>query len=370
MNIALLSAVITLIPHFALADQQCVPAQAAARSTSYVAMPPEYSEPPHQAQQRSVDRKLEQDDPLSSGSPSASARPDTSPVLTHVRQAGADVAEIASSHGFRMVVARNDGQFMLMNLTPDGTAYVNGLMSELSPKELVAMAPGQVTELGLSHGLRGLFVRNGRQFQVFYVSPDGQRVIPGSLIDSDGKNVTKQQIASIPGVMPTVVIGGGPTQAPSEAGRPSSALQTVEGTYFGTTGPAAAPRLWMFIDPLCSWSVRAMDQLRPYAANGQVQLAVVPTAVLDHEDQGRSSVAAKAMLSLPADAMVAAWGNRDLGSDHDPVAGQRLATNMAAAESIQLRGTPTFLWRKADGTEGRADGLPKDVDGLIASIGR
>lgn len=43
---------------------------------------------------------------------------------------------------------------------------------------------------------------------------------------------------------------------------------------------------------------------------------------------------------------------------------------MAAVAAIGLRGTPTFVWRKADGTEGRTDGLPSDVDAFIASVGR
>jgi len=30
---------------------------------------------------------------------------------------------------------------------------------------------------------------------------------------------------------------------------------------------------------------------------------------------------------------------------------------MAAAEQIRLRGTPTFLWRNRDGSEGRLDGI-------------
>lgn len=76
------------------------------------------------------------------------------------------------------------------------------------------------------------------------------------------------------------------------------------------------------------------------------------------------------MLSLPQDAMVAAWGGNKLGGHVEPEAERRLADNMAAATAIGLRGTPTFVWHKADGTEGRADGIPKDVDALVASIGR
>ena len=241
-------------------------------------------------------------------------------------------------------------------------------MSDLSPEDLLAMAPGQVTELGTLHGLRGMFVRNAGQFQVFYATPDGERVIPGAMFDAQGKNLTRDQIASIPGAVPTVVVGNaaqtGQAQLPA-----GSLLKAVETTTYGAVGSPAAPRLWMFVDPLCAWSVRAMAQLRPYVAAGRVQLAVVPVSVLDHEDQGRSTAAAKAMLSLPPDAMVPAWSGNTLSGQAEPAAEHRLSTNMAAAAAVGLRGTPTLVWRKVDGTEGRADGLPNDIDALIASVG-
>ena len=114
-----------------------------------------------------------------------------------------------------------------------------------------------------------------------------------------------------------------------------------------------------------------MDQLRPYVAAGRVQVAVIPLSVLDYEDQGRSTIAAKALLSLPAEQIVAAW--RDQQTTPIPPAGPdaaaRLERNMAAAEALKLQGTPTLVWRKADGTDGFAVGLPDNLDALIASIG-
>jgi thiol:disulfide interchange protein DsbG len=68
--------------------------------------------------------------------------------------------------------------------------------------------------------------------------------------------------------------------------------------------------------------------------------------------------------------MVQAWesGSRPDGSNADGE--RRLRGNMDVAAAIGLRGTPTFLWRKADGTEGRLDGLPDNFSALIASMGR
>ena len=75
------------------------------------------------------------------------------------------------------------------------------------------------------------------------------------------------------------------------------------------------------------------------------------------------------MLSLAPDQMVPAWAGGRLNAPASPEAPARLATNRAASEAIGLRGTPTLIWRKADGSEGRSDGMPSDLNALVASIG-
>ena len=233
----------------------------------------------------------------------------------------------------------------------------------------------QLLDLGTEHGLRGVFARRGDVFQVFYITADGQAAVGGIMWSAAGKNLTRARVAPIDGVIPTVVVGTPGSSPPAARPVPASmpapvpALKATETTTFGLAGDAKAPRLWVYIDPLCSFSVRAIDQLRPYVANGRVQIAVVPLSVLDPEDQGRSTLAAKAMLSLPPDQMIASWEASKLSGPADTAAGTRLASNMAAAEAIGLRGTPTFVWRRADGSEGRFDGLPDNLATIIASMG-
>ncbi len=363
MRVLLLCSVTALIPFTASADPQCVfdagqiaEVGESQPTTGGVGLPLPRSSVP-----------LFEDRPTQVPLPPVAAR---ITALDHVIAAGAQITDAGTSHGLRAIVARNDGQFVRFYVAPDEQALVGGLMSDLSVADLVAMASGNVKKLGRFHGLQAIFVPNGKQFQVFYATPDGQRVIPGAMFDAAGKNLTRDHVASIPGAIPTVVIGDEaprpPTQVPSA---PESILKAMDSTTFGTTGLPSAPRLWVFIDPLCSWSVRAMEQLRPYVASGRLQLAVVPVSVLDREDAGRSTLMAKAMLSLPRDAMVAAWSGNKLPDAAEPSADLRLAANQAAAGIIGLRGTPTILWRKADGTEGRADGLPSNLDALVASIG-
>ena len=312
-------------------------------------------------------------EPGSATSSTAAAAMGKVPVLAHIAAAGAQLTDLSVSHGMRTVLARNGDELMVLEVAPDGQAAVAGLMADLSAAQLLAAAGSSATDLGTRHGLRTLFVRSGSQFQVFYATPDSERVIPGVLWDASGKNLTREQVAPVAGAIPTVTIGEGaaaaPTQAAAHAAAPGSLLAAVQGTTSGTAGSASAPRLWMFIDPQCSFSVRAMQQLQPLVASGRVRLSVIPISVLDYEDQGRSTTSALAMLSKPEEQMVAAWEAGQLTGTAAPEGAAKLQANMAAARAIALRGTPTFIWRKADGTEGRADGVPSDLGALIASMG-
>ena len=58
-----------------------------------------------------------------------------------------------------------------------------------------------------------------------------------------------------------------------------------------------------------------------------------------------------------------------VGGAPAPNAAARLRANMLIAESIGIKGTPTFVWRKADGTEGRIDGMPTNFDSMVTSAG-
>ena len=297
------------------------------------------------------------------------------PALIHIATAGASLFDLGTSHGLRTIYARNGGQVMVFEVTPDSQATVAGLMTDISVAQLRLMGAADVTEIPSQHGLRGFFLHNGAHYQIFYASPDGERVIPGVMWDVTGKNLTQDQIASIPGTVPTVTIGadtpagGNGTSAVTPPLGGPALLAVARGTIHGSIGNASAPQLWMFVDPQCSFSVRAMQQLEPSITAGKVRLNVIPLSFLDAEDNGLSTRNALSLVSEASDRMVTVWQTGRTTGAASPDAGARLNANMAAAASIQLRGTPTFVWRKTDGTIGRLDGVPPDVNALIASVG-
>ena len=125
----------------------------------------------------------------------------------------------------------------------------------------------------------------------------------------------------------------------------------------------------MLVDPQCIYSVRALQMLQPYVAARRLQVSVIPLSVLDHENQGQSTRSALALLSKPADELVSAWQTESVNGPPSPEAAERLRANMSIAQAIGLKGTPTFIWRKPDGAEGRMDGIPMSMDALVSSIG-
>src|SRR5271166_5195717 len=131
---------------------------------------------------------------------------ETVPVLKHIASTGAQLLELGEAHGLRSVSARSGDQFMILQIAPDGQAVVGGPQLDLPVDKLMMLASGQVKELGETHGLRGLYLRNGEDFQVLYVTPDGRSTIAGVMWDATGKNLTREQVSKIDGAVPTMVV--------------------------------------------------------------------------------------------------------------------------------------------------------------------
>ena len=157
---------------------------------------------------------------------------ETVPVLKHIASTGAQLLELGEGHGLRSVSARSGDQFMILQIAPDGQAVVGGPQLDLPVDKLMTLASGQVKELGETHGLRGLYLRNGQEFQVLYVTPDGRSTIAGVMWDATGKNLTREQVSKIDGAVPTMVVEKEGSKT-LEAAAKANALLGVEHSAFG-----------------------------------------------------------------------------------------------------------------------------------------
>lgn len=231
-------------------------------------------------------------------------------------------------------------------------------------------------DLGICHGMRGVFARKGAHFQTYYITPDGERPIGGVMWTLDGENITRSQIHSIAGTIPVVRVGAPASGASETNAGPATRLSHAWG---GSIGRVGAPHLWMVIDPLCGYSQRAWLTLKPLVDNGRLRLTLIPIAVNDHENNEQSTPAAEALLTAGADALPPLWlrildtaassggaGGSDTGRfltglPHDEYASLKLIENRNTALEIGLQGTPTFAWRDTAGVEHKVDGIPADL---------
>lgn len=283
----------------------------------------------------------------------------------HVAAAGARITSLGKIHALRVMAAQHSGEFMIFEITADGKAGVSGVPIDLSLAQLRSVAGDNITDLGVEHGLHGYFVRSGKRFQVFYATPDGKGLIPGVMWDAAGKDVTRQQVSKIPGAIPTVEVGSVSGKQVGAAG----ALPLLRKTTYGTIGPAGAPKVYMFMDPQCVYSIRTFQALRPYAKAGRLQLAVIPLSVLDYEDHGQSTQSALALLSDAPDRIVSAWRSGSENNAPSADASALLRKNMKIAEAVGLKGTPMLWWRKPDGSEAHLNGMPANVAQFVADLG-
>ncbi|MBS0965832.1 DsbC family protein [Acetobacter okinawensis] len=244
-----------------------------------------------------------------------------------------------------------------------------------------------VYEIGsrtMNHGLQGVYAVNGDVFRVFYLTPDGQALIGGVLWEQNGHNVTRDTVAPIKGAIPTVTITGakpgatptGQALPPANTTLSPELAKRVSQASVGFVGQDGPPRLTMVIDPLCPWSIRALGELQPFVTRGVIQLALLPIAINDHENSGASTPAATALLSAVPYEMEAAWQKIiDLHHVADDMprtadAALHLQANMATANAIGVRGTPTLVWRDKAGVSHVTEGLPRDVEQLVRGLGR
>lgn len=241
-----------------------------------------------------------------------------------------------------------------------------------------------VMEIGnpvLNHGLRGIYARNGNAFRVFYLTPDGDAEIGGVMWDAGGRNITRDTVAPIPGAIPTVTWkpsahAGQNVAQPmaAQATEQTDPVKTLASSSFGLEGRETAPRLYMILDPLCPYSTRAFTALQPYIERGDIQLGLVPIAINDYENAHASTPAAIAMLSAGRKGMGQMW-HKIMAQGHAPgdiaqtdSSPALLQLNMAAAHSVGLKGTPTFVWADSKGMSHVEAGLPDDLARLVQEL--
>jgi thiol:disulfide interchange protein DsbG len=250
-------------------------------------------------------------------------------------------------------------------------------LHELSPGELaqipglkpIAAAGGRIFMMGRAGDAPDLVAFRDHDFQ--FVSPmaDPHFVCRGVVSDEQGNNVSLTDAAKVPGLI-------APPDRPvlKDIATPAEAIATIAKAAYGSLGPAAAPPVWVVVDPLCPHSQDTVHALIPYAQAGQVKLNILPVDAFGQV----SAHAVRVLLSGAPDHMIQDWFQPGLlqpgAAQPSPESDAKFQANHMVLAGLMdgpmhVTGVPAVLWTAHDGQAHAQQGLdapnvPAFINGL------
>lgn len=204
-------------------------------------------------------------------------------------------------------------------------------------------APGGLSGYAASH--------RGREMAV-YLTPDGDHVVVGTLLDAEGNDLS-----------------AAPLDEHVRSVQEAEVWQQLEESHWIQDGdPQAGRVIYTFTDPNCPYCARFHDQSRPWVEAGEVQLRHIMVGIL------KSDSPAKAAALLGAeDPAAALQAHQESDSGIDGSAQPReveeqVYANNQLFEGLGLMATPTTYYRNEAGRLEKVEGAP-DAARLEAMMG-
>ncbi|MFO7910289.1 MAG: thiol:disulfide interchange protein DsbG [Halomonas sp.] len=181
-------------------------------------------------------------------------------------------------------------------------------------------APGGLTGFGAS--------AQGREMAI-YLTPDGEHAIVGTLMDSEGNDLTAPQLDEH-------------VRAPLEA----QTWQLLEESHWIRDGDPQAPRVvYTFTDPNCPYCQQLWEAARPWIEAGEVQLRHIMVGIL----KAQSPAQAAALLGddSPSEALTAHKLGEEIAVSAQPRdIEQQVLDNNQLFEELGLYATPTSAFQR------------------------
>ena len=220
-------------------------------------------------------------------------------------------------------------------------------------------------------GLIGFVVQSGQGNNgIIYADAKGQYVFVGSVIDAQGKDLTQQYTSQY---INKKIAG--------------PAYKDAANLGWFTAGSDSAPhKAYMIFDPNCVYCHLLYKQVQPLIDKGQLQVRWVPVAFRDPSSPGKAAAMLNAGSDAAADKLL--QQNEDGFNDQSESGGltplapnpsdtgvtaafTKVTQNTAYFTKYGFQGTPTILFKKADGTVVMIPGLPRDqaFQDMVNSMG-
>lgn len=239
------------------------------------------------------------------------------------------------------------------------SALASGSGSEALPAPVRVLAGKglHITgDLKAPKGYRGFIAQYQGQPLPVYLLPDGQHVVIGSLYDATGKDLT----------MPAM-------RDALDAGLSEAQWQQLEKSSWVVEGnPKARRVVYVFVDTRCPYCHKLWEASQPYLDKGNVQVRNIIVAVISPSSlpEGAAILDAK----NPSNA----WRENEKNFGHNPqpaadegsaASRAKIRANNALMMQLGSNGTPTEVYKDADGKIHVLQGMPANPEMLEAVFG-
>lgn len=212
--------------------------------------------------------------------------------------------------------------------------------------------------------MSGWAAKVGGRPVALYVTQDGKYVFAGTLLDQDGRDLTRQALltATDEGVSPTF-------------------WQALDRAGWIADGRPQAPRIvYVFTDPNCPYCSKFWADARPWVQAGKVQLRHVIVGILTPSSPGKAAALLAAADPARAlhdyEARQTAHVAREMAQGQarpledaglkplDPIPAAikaKLDANLVLMQALSMQATPGFVWRDAKGVVHARTGMPPSL---------
>ncbi|WKN22597.1 thiol:disulfide interchange protein DsbG [Azotobacter vinelandii] len=204
-------------------------------------------------------------------------------------------------------------------------------------------------------GLKGYAARYDGQGMALYLTPDGQHVLIGNLLDARGQDLTGPRLEEL-------------VYAP--LGKEMWARMERSGWI--ADGSAAAPRIvYLFSDPNCPYCTRFWQQARPWVEAGRVQLRHIMVGILRADSAGKAAAllaAERPEQALHEHESAGKASTLEALAEIPPRIGERLEDNLELMNALGAMATPAIFYLDARDRLQQQQGAP-DAAALAQIMG-
>ncbi len=179
----------------------------------------------------------------------------------------------------------------------------------------------------------------------FYLTPDGDHVIVGTMMDKDGNNLSEASIQEL-------VVGP----------KFESAWPELEDSHWVRDGDKSADTvIYTFTDPNCPYCYRFRQQAEPWIEAGKVQLRHIMVGILKEDSLTKAATILGS--ENPEQAMHEhqtsfEQGGIEVDRERVSAAHLKVKANNGLMQELGLQATPSTLYRGEDGKITMVQGLP------------